>query len=179
MVQIEGLGKPIAIAQGDLVIITKGAEHVLFSDKKSASEVNNLETVIEESGYTGEGTLVYGDSSNDHETQLICGHFSFDDQIKHPLIDQLPDHILIKNYGENSGSWMEQTLKIVGNEAATDTIGSNLISHKLSEVIFVQALRVYLSSTDNINPGLAGFTDTRIAKSLRAIHESPGGALES
>lgn len=173
MVRVEGVAAPIALEQGDLIIITRGAAHSLLSELESEEEIASLDKVLEESGYSGTGTLVYGEHGKEHETQLICGHFSFDEQIRHPLIDQLPPYIVIKNYGEESGEWMEQTLKVIGAEAGREVIGSSMISLKLSEIIFVQALRTFLISESNLKPGLGGFTDSRIAKSLQAIHLNP------
>lgn len=173
MVKVEGVESPVAVEQGDLIIITKGASHTLLSNLLVDEAAASLDKVLEDSGFTGSGTLVYGNHGEGHETQLICGHFSFDEQIQHPLINQLPPFILIKNYGEQAGAWMEQTLKVIGAEAGTDAMGGNLISLKLSEILFVQALRVYLNSKDNVNPGLAGFSDSRIAKSLQAMHLNP------
>ncbi len=173
MVRVDGVEDPLALDQGDLIIITRGAAHSLLSELDAEDKVASLDTVLEESGYTGSGTLIYGEHGQEHETQLICGHFSFDDKINHPLIDQLPPYILIKNYGEEAGAWMEQTLKVIGAEAGAEGIGSSLISLKLSEIIFVQALRSYLNTTENPGPGLGGFTDNRIAKSLQAMHLNP------
>ena len=173
VVRVDGVDTLVALEQGDLIIITRGAAHSLLSDQEAEQEIASLDTVLEKSGYTGTGTLVYGSHGKDHETQLICGHFSFDEQINHPLIDQLPPYILIKNYGEQAGAWMEQTLKVIGAEAGREGIGSSLISLKLSEIIFVQALRTYLSRESDLTPGLGGFTDDRIAKSLQAMHLNP------
>ncbi|MCG8415537.1 MAG: AraC family transcriptional regulator [Pseudomonadales bacterium] len=174
VVRVDGVEDPIALDQGDLIIITRGAAHSLLSDQEAEEEIASLDSVLEQSGYTGSGTLVYGTHGKEHETQLICGHFSFDEKINHPLIDQLPPFILIKNYGEQAGAWMEQTLKVIGAEAGREGIGSSLISLKLSEIIFVQALRTYLSRESDPGPGLGGFTDNRIAKTLQAMHLNPG-----
>lgn len=173
MVKIERSNDTIALEQGDLLIVPRGAAHKLYSDAGSESCAAELDTVLQDSGFEGTGTLVYGEPGNDHETQLICGHFSFTDSINHPLIEQLPASILLRNYGEISGAWMEQTLRVIGKEAGTEEIGSSIISLKLSEIIFVQALRAYLSESDNVAPGLKGFADKRIAKSLQAIHLNP------
>ena len=128
---------------------------------------------MEESGFTGHGTLVYGELGTHHETQLVCGHFAFDKRAKHPLIDALPSFIHIKNYGETAGNWMENTLKVIGAEAGQDQMGSDLIALKLSEIIYTQALRSYLSSDSASENGLAGFSDPAIMRALQAIHQTP------
>ncbi len=173
LVRINRDDDPVLLEQGDLVIIPKGAAHTLYCEPDTEDLAVQLDQVVAESGFSGHGTLVYGDSGKHHETQLICGHFAFDPDARHPLLDGLPDHIHIRNYGQVAGSWMENTLKIIGSEAGQDQLGSELIALKLSEIIYAQALRVYLSSEEAEQTGLAGFSDPAIAKALTAIHQHP------
>lgn len=173
-VRVEGVEQVLQLEQGDLIIINRGVAHKLLSEREEESRAAELETVIADSGFTGYGTLVYGNEDSDQDTQLVCGHFAFDEKAKHPLIDQLPPYILVRDYGDMAGSWMEHTLKLIGAEAATDRMGASLISLKLSEIIFTQALRSYLNSTENRNPQLRGFVDPKISKALEAMHLNPG-----
>ncbi len=173
-IRIEGEENPILLEQGDLAIIMRGAAHTLYCDPETENQAVMLDAVLEQSGFTGKGTLVYGEYGTNHETQLVCGHFAFSEQAQNLLIDALPSHIHVKNYGAHSAQWMENTLKVIGSEAGMDQMGSDLIAIKMSEIIFAQALRSYLDHLDTEVPVLAGFADKRIAKSLSAIHEDPG-----
>lgn len=175
-VRVSAESKPVPLEQGDLVIITRGAAHTLYCDPSTENQALLLDQVVEESGFTGSGTLVYGDLGTNHETQLICGHFAFDEHAEHPLIDALPDHIHIENYGEAAGGWMESTLRIIGAEAGREQLGSDLIATKLSEIIFAQALRTYLSSEGAHKSALAGFADPSIVRALKAVHQDPSFA---
>jgi AraC-like DNA-binding protein len=163
----------VLIEQGDLVIITRGAEHSLFCDPKTEPDVLELDTVLEQSGFDGKGALVIGEVGKDHETQLVCGHFAFASDLTHPLIEALPPLIHIRNYGETSGQWMESTLRIIGAEAGRDALGGDVIALKLSEIIFAQALRDYLRNNEADQPVLAGFNDPKIARVLQAMHQTP------
>ena len=87
--------------------------------------------------------------------------------------DALPSYIHIRNYGEAAGTWMENTLRVIGTEAGRGEMGSDMIALKLSEIIFAQALRTYLNSEGADKPVLAGFSDPAIARALEAIHEDP------
>ncbi|MEX3007263.1 cupin domain-containing protein [Hoeflea sp. TYP-13] len=164
---------PVPLEQGDLVIIMRGASHTLYCDPTTENQAVLLDQVVEKSGFTGKGALVYGETGTNYETQLVCGHFAFGDNAQHLLIDALPSHIHIRNYGEAAGAWMDNTLKVIGNEAGRDQMGSDLIALKMSEIIFAQALRTYLESEGAGLPVLAGFADANIARVLTAIHEEP------
>lgn len=181
MIRVKANEPPVLLNQGDLIIITQGAAHTLFCDPTTEDLAVQLDQVVEESGFTGQGVLVYGELGTNHETQLICGHFAFDSEAKHPLIEGLPSHIHIKDYGQVAGTWMQYTLTLIGEEAGQNNLGSNLIAQKLSEIIYAQAIRTYLSSQEAINSNLAGFTDPAITRALTGIHESPqqGWTLKS
>jgi len=172
-VRIDGETDPLVLGQGDLVIITRGASHTLYCDPTTEDDALALDQVVHESGFTGKGTLIYGAPGTNQETQLVCGHFAFDKNLNHPLIDALPSSIHIKNYGEPSGRWMENTLKVIGAEAGREQMGSDLIALKMSEIIFAQALRTYLSTGGADQPVLAGFSNPNIARTLKAIHDDP------
>jgi AraC-like DNA-binding protein len=173
LIRIRPEDDPVLLEQGDLVIITRGAAHTLYCDPKTENQAVLLDQVVQKSGFTGSGTLVYGEFGTNHETQLVCGHFAFDSNADHPLINALPSHIHIRNYGEAAGSWMESTLRVIGAEAGRDQMGSDLIALKMSEIVFAQTLRTYLSSEGADRPVMAGFADPGIAKALKAIHEKP------
>lgn len=175
-VRIDEVADPVKLEQGDLIIITRGASHTLYCDPKTEKQALMLDQVVEQSGFTGSGTLVYGDTGTDHETQLVCGHFAFDSEANHPLIEALPPFIHIQNYGQESGSWMESTLKVIGAEAGRGRPGSDLIAMKMSEIIFAQALRTHLASAGSDKPVLAGFADRQIARALKAVHDTPSHA---
>ncbi len=174
LIRIEADRPPVLLEQGDLVIITRGAAHTLFCDPTTENEAVQLDQVIEQSGFTGTGALVYGELGTDHETQLVCGHFAFAENKENLLIDALPAYIHIKNYGEDAGVWMENTLKVIGNEAGRQQLGGDMIAMKMSEIIFAQALRAYLENEGADHPVLAGFADPNIAHALTAIHKDPG-----
>lgn len=172
-VRVQGEHTPVPLEQGDLLIIMRGASHTLYCDPSTENQAVLLDQVVEESGFTGKGALVHGAPGAGYETQLVCGHFAFGDNAQHLLIDALPAHIHIRNYGQTAGAWMENTLKVIGNEAGRDHMGSDLIALKLSEIIFAQALRTYLENEGAGLPVLAGFADPNIARALSAIHERP------
>ena len=173
LIRVEGEAEPVLVEQGDLIIVPRGAAHALYCDPKAEVDALPLDQVIEKSGFEGKGTLVYGEHGTNHETQLVCGHFAFSEHAHHPIVDALPAVIVVKNYGESSGKWMENTLRIIGAEAGLPGIGNDLVALKLSEIIFAQALRAYLIDEGSNKPIMAGFANPQIGRALSAIHEAP------
>ncbi|MFT5706914.1 MAG: AraC family transcriptional activator of mtrCDE [Oceanospirillaceae bacterium] len=173
LLRVAGQENIISLEQGDLIIIPRGAAHSLFCDPSTEPDALPLDEVLKASGFTGHGTLVYGGTEQHHECQLICGHFAFNKQANHPLIQALPCHIHIKNYGEITGQWMHAALQVIGEETGSNKLGSDIVALKMSEIIFAQALRIYLNSEGAHQPVLAGFANPKIAKVLQAIHANP------
>lgn len=173
LIEVEGCEKPVALAQGDLLIIPHGASHKLYCAPETRNSVLPLDTVIERSGFTGTGVLVYGGDEDDRDTQLICGHFSFEPHAKHVLMERLPPFIHLKNYGETAGKWMEATLRVIGDETGGQRIGGDLIALKMSEAILAQAIRSFIESNEAPEWGLGAFSDINLRRALDTFHKSP------
>ncbi|MCH9695506.1 MAG: AraC family transcriptional regulator [Gammaproteobacteria bacterium] len=176
-VRVVKTADPVLLEQGDLVIIPRGATHTLFCDPATEGESVHLDKIVEESGFTGHGALVVGDLGSNQETQLVCGHFAFDEHASHPVLESLPDYIHIKNYGEVAGRWMESTLRLIGTEVGRDGIGGDFIAIRMSEIILAQALRTFFATDGADKPVFAAFQDSNIAPVLTAIHKDPSKPL--
>ncbi|WP_298835897.1 AraC family transcriptional regulator [uncultured Roseobacter sp.] len=173
LVRVEGVGEPVDLAQGDLVIIPHGAPHALYCGHTPERTIMPLDTVLQVSGFTGSGVLVHGGDEPQSETQLICGHFSFDPHARHILLERLPPVIHIRNYGESAGRWMEATLRMIGEESGGQKMGGDLIALKMSETIFAQAIRTFIEGSDAREWGLGAFADRNLSRALDAFHKAP------
>lgn len=173
-VRVDNQDNAVFLEQGDLIVITRGASHILSEPREAV--ISSLDTIVKDAGFNGRGALVVGSPETGHETQLICGHFAFDSGAKHVLLDSLPDYVHVKNYGKASPDWLDNTLKMIGSELGNDKLGGDLIALKLSEIIFTQAIRYYIENDGKSRTGLAGFADSHIRTALIAMHERPGDA---
>ena len=173
LIRVDGADDVVDLAQGDLVIIPHGASHALYCDHEPEKTIMPLDVVLETSGFDGSGVLVYGGEEPRSETQLICGHFSFDPRSRHVLMERLPPFIHLKNYGENAGRWMEATLRMIGEEAGGQKMGGDLIALKMSEAILAQAIRSFIEGNDAAEWGLGAFSDRNLSRALDAFHKAP------
>ncbi len=172
-VSVSGVPDPVFLAQGDLVIIPHGASHQLYSGGDPELTVMPLDAVLKESGYDGSGVLVFGGEEPQSESQLICGHFTFDQTARHILLERLPPFIHITNYGEHAGRWMEASLQMIGEEAGGRKMGGDLIALRMSEVILAQAIRYFVESNDADEFALGAFTDKNLSRAMDAFHKAP------
>ena len=177
---VEGVPGEQELAEGDLLIIPHGARHALRH--APGAETRTVDQVVEDSGFSGRGTLVYGGHENqDLETQMICGHFAFAEDASHPLLEALPPYIHIKKADDIATLWLDTTLKLLGSVAGRVQLGSDIIAIKLAEVIFTQAIRAYLLADESKAIIFRGLKDPQINRVLGAIHEDwrQGWTLDS
>ena len=104
----------------------RGAGHRISDPADAAAK--SVDHVVEAAGFTGEGTHVCGGETSGHVTQLVCEHFTFDPKARLILLDSLPDHICLHYFGKSAPDWLNNTLKITGGKAGTETMGSGLIA---------------------------------------------------
>lgn len=176
LIRVDGADDIVDLAQGDLVIIPHGASHALYCGHEPKKTIMPLDAVLEASGFDGSGVLVFGGEEPHSETQLICGHFSFDPRARHILMERLPPFIHLKNYGESAGRWMEATLRMIGEEAGRHKMGGDLIALKMSEVILAQAIRSFIEGDAAVRWGLGAFSDRNLSRALDAFHKAPADA---
>ncbi|MBO9479569.1 AraC family transcriptional regulator [Shimia sp. R11_0] len=173
LVRVAGVAEPVVLGQGDLIVIPHGSAHVLSCRHTGFDEALPLDDVLSQSGFPGHGTLVWGGAESPRDTQLICGHFAFAEGARHLLFDRLPPYIHLRGYGEEAGTWLDATLKVIGAEAGGTRLGGDLIALKMSEAIFAQAIRAYIEQTGDVSHGLSGFADPYLARALAAFHRAP------
>lgn len=194
-VRIQGLKKARKLSKGDLIIIPHGATHILSDGPETAAIT--LDDAFTQTGYDGHGLFQLGESLetvsaasqhqtihnsaiiSDHHaqrepqplaTQLVCGHFEFNEEYRHPLIDFLPPSIICNENDETELSWLKESLRFLENVAKSEQIGSSAIIKRLSEIIFIQSIRFWHDGQDKNDGFLAALNDPQLSKGLRAFH---------
>lgn len=163
--------RPTRLGPGDFVLIPHGAQHALLDAPKR--EACTLDDVLVRAGYTGAGHLVYGGKDSDNQTRMVCGHLSFDAHARHPLLDTLPDHMVVRGGNVVSGSWFDLTLQYLEQGAKSNQIGAEAIVKRLTEIIFIQVINAWLDQEQPKFGLLAVLADRRLGHSLKAIHRDP------
>ena len=169
-IRIEGSDTPQLLSSGDLIVIPHGARHIL-SDTSDRAPISLDEAFAQES-YDGHGIFQIGGSVLPHDTQLVCGHFEFIEQFKHPLITHLPIHIIKRDSDGIDYSWLRETLRFLSHTATKQSDGSSATIKRLSEVIFIQVIRFWSQSSDTKKGFIAALNDKQLSNGLKAFHEN-------
>jgi len=178
-VSVAGLADPVSLEPGDLVLVPHGAEHKLADDPASPS--NSVDEVVAAAGFTGRGALVYGGDDTGAPTKLICGHFEFEEGLEHPLLAQLPPALVVRWEDAVRDSPLEALFRFITREVTEGRPGHTTVVQRLSEVLFVQIVRVWANQRVQNHGLLAALADRHLGAALAAIHEQPSAnwTLES
>ena len=106
-------------------------------------------------------------------TTIVCGFLSCDVRPFNPLIAALPRMIHLRAADVGSG-WVAQFLQQVVAESHASRPGSEAMLARISEMLFVDAVRRYVEALPPDGTGwLAGLRDRFVGRALMAMHASP------
>jgi AraC-like DNA-binding protein len=164
--------QPRPLASGDLIIVPHGRGHVLSDHPKTRP--TPLAQLIK-GGQGGCHLMEFGGGGA--LTRMICGSFQFDNEARSPLRSILPPLIHLNHAQNRLGEWLEPTLKMLALEARQPQPGSETLISRLLDIIFVQALRVWIASEPQSSGGwLGALRDPQIGAALSLMHREPGRA---
>jgi AraC-like DNA-binding protein len=151
---------------GDMVLFPGNCEHVMGSDLSLPAV--RTDTLIEPSlgalshlSHGGGGAL----------TRMICGYLGYDGTYGNPIVASLPPLMKLTAEDTGAGEWIRSTFQYAAAEVAKNRPGSETVLAKLSELLFVEAVRRYVESLPPDQAGwLAGLRDPLVARTLALMH---------
>jgi AraC-like DNA-binding protein len=168
-IQPEGESAATALGSGDLVIIPHGGGHVLCDSWETPPVP--LDRLVHEN-HAGYPLIRHGGGGE--ETHLICGSFQFENAAESPLLSLLPSLIHIRGSGSQAGDWLASTLELLAFEARQARPGAKAVISRLTEIIFVQAVRDWMENQPAGQGGwLGALRDPQIGAALELIHRAP------
>ena len=166
--------EPIRLREGDLIVFPQGDAHVL-------SSAPGMRAAPDMSVFARPSTplpIVYELGGGGPErTRVVCGFLGCDERPYNPLLTALPAVIhLSANGPQATTGWLGTLLNIAVKESGSARAGGENVLARLSELMFVEAIRRYLETLPSAETGwLAGLRDPVVGQALAALH---GGASE-
>jgi AraC-like DNA-binding protein len=161
-------GSSIQLQPGDVVIFPHGHAHHMSSGPAATRPFPNY-------GITAK--IKARDLSPLHAggggapSRFVCGYMTCDPYLSRPILSGLPPVFKVNIRADRSGHWLENSILHLVEEAASGTVGSEAMLAKLSEALFVDTLRRYVSGLSEQEMGwLAGARDPIVGKSLGLLH---------
>jgi AraC-like DNA-binding protein len=120
----------------------------------------------------GGGLRVICHGAGGARTRVVCGFLGCDRLEGNPLAGALPPVLRFDTRQGSSAAWMSSSLEFAADEIAAHRAGSETILAKMSELMFVEALRRYVESLPEEQTGwLAGLKDPFVSRALSLMHK--------
>ena len=155
------------IREGEVVLLPRNDAHLMGSD---LSLVPALGSELVQRPIEG-GLFNIRHGGNGDTTKMVCGFLGCQSADGNPVLSTLPP-VLTLNAGQSeAGDWIRSTFRFAAEEVAAGRPGSETILSKLSELLFVEAVRNYADNLAKDQTGwLAGLQDPYVARVLALFH---------
>jgi len=164
--QVEGEEEKVVNA-GELVLFPRNHSHLLGSDLKLPPVAGN--EIVHAPVDGGLATIRHGGDGK--KTRLVCGYLGSEGVADNPVLNALPPAIQLSIDEAGSAEWIRSTFQFAADEVAAGRPGSETVLAKLSELLFVEAVRRYLEDLPEEETGwLAGLKDPYVSQVLARIH---------
>jgi AraC-like DNA-binding protein len=166
-------GRPEELTAGDIVVLPHGDPHFL-GNGRAAKPVDSFKTFGKN---LTQGLRLARFGGGGELTRFVCGFMACEPRLSEVFLAGLPPILKVHIGKEPSGQWIENSIRFsagASQEADASPAGSALVHAKLSEVLFVETLRRYITSLPADRTGwLAGARDPAIGRALGLLHREP------
>ncbi|SFG09585.1 AraC family transcriptional regulator [Neptunomonas qingdaonensis] len=165
-------GPPLHLATGDIVAFPTGGAHWISDTPQSPRQPGSdvVKNILNGSNPFQPESEENSTSEKSSATTLLCGSFSYDSSMDHPFVKDLPCFIHIKAAETPELAWLRSLVTVLANESRQPSPGSTVMVDRLTEVLFIQLMRTYMTSTSNNVGYIAALADLQIGAALNLIH---------
>ena len=157
-------GRTVRMSAGDFVIVSRGEPHLL-SCGRGAKPFPLLDLGRRPAHL---GPVRHGGREGPIST-MICGLFSLSRPSRIGVLEALPPLLHLR---PSNDGWLELLLQRIVVESAVQHPGQQAVLSRMTEVLFVEALRSWIKTLDPGEGGwLGAMSDPYIGKALQLIHE--------
>jgi AraC-like DNA-binding protein len=158
----------------DLIIIPGGDAHSLGADLLAGPRADAARLVVRRSPYEAP-QVRYGGGGT--VTRMVCGYLACDSALFNTLLAALPRLMIVNMHDGPGRQWLTSSLQFSLAESAAPKAGAGTVLAKLSELMFVEAIRRHIESLPPGQQGwLAGLRDRFVGKALALMHSNPARA---
>src|SRR3569833_2319922 len=166
--------EPVRLHEGDIAVIPHGEPHVV----SSAPQMRAIPDVAGHRRPNDDTMLPFKlrSGAGEHsDTHLMCGFFTCDVRPIYPLIEALPRFMRIgRGSSAATDALLDHFLRLAAGEHSEKRAGSQSVLNKLSELMFIEAIRTHMDHLSGDNSGwLSGLRDPLVGRALAVMHAQP------
>jgi AraC family transcriptional regulator, alkane utilization regulator len=174
-VKLDGRADTMHVSAGDLVLFLNEARHLLGSDL----QLSPVETarLMDPAAAAGGDLIQLRHGGGGKATRFVCGYIACSRSLCRPLLEALPQVLRIPLGEGSAAALMRQLLRTGVSESLSFRPGAESVLAKLSELMFVEAMRRYVEDLPSDGRGwFAGLRDPVVGRALALMHGDPGRA---
>jgi AraC-like DNA-binding protein len=119
----------------------------------------------------GGGLYSIHHGGNGKRMRMICGFLGCASAEGNPVISTLPSILKLNVEQGGAAEWIRSTFQYAAEEVSAGRPGSETVLAKLSELLFVEAVRRYAEALPDGQTGwLAGLREPYVARALALLH---------
>lgn len=166
-VEVPGVA-PIRMEASQAILFPHGDVHVLASAPGLSPMQITTEVVTKLARPDAIANVRYGGKGE--RTRLICGFFACDAALSGHFVARFPKVVHTKFDADSAASLLPKAVRPPANQPRP---GAGAVLGKLSELLFVDAVRAYLESSPGLDGWLSGLKDRYVAEGLALIYGQP------
>ena len=160
-------GEGMVVGAGDVVLLPRNDQHLVGSDLSLPPVAGR--DIIQPRADGGMFSIHHGGGGKG--TRMVCGFLGCDSAEGNPVFSTLPPLLKLSVEQGGAAEWIRSTFQYAAEELAAGRPGSETVLAKLSELLFVEAVRRYAEALPEGRTGwLAGLRDPHVARALALLH---------
>jgi len=167
-------GQAVRLREGDLILFPQGDAHVL-SSAPGMRAAPDLSTFTRPPGPRLQ--VREGGGGGPERARIVCAFLGCDERPFNPLLTALPNVMHLPAEGPQATTgWLATLLSRAARESGDERPGGENVLARLSELMFVEAIRRYLETLPAAQTGwLAGLRDPMVGQALAELHGDAAG----
>jgi AraC-like DNA-binding protein len=166
-VRVEGEPGEVVLGAGGVALLPRNHSHLVGSDL-SLPPVKGSDVI---GPPTPSGVVSIRHGGDGARTHMICGFLGCVGAERNPVISSLPPLLTFNTAHGSAADWIRTTLTFGAAEIAAGRPGSEMMLAKLSELLFLEAVRRYADTLPEDQTGwLAGVREPYVGQALALLH---------
>jgi AraC-like DNA-binding protein len=106
-------------------------------------------------------------------TSLICGYFEFESRSWNPIIEALPEAVILRGGDSPDAKSRDALIQLMTEEAENAQSGGDVMLDRLGDALFILVVRTVMQLKQLEGGYLAALADRNLGPSFRAMHAEP------
>jgi AraC-like DNA-binding protein len=166
--------EPVELREGDIAVIPHGEPHAVSSAPGMRAQPD-LEAHRRPRNNNDPPFKLRTGADGASDTHLLCGFFACDVRPFNPLLEALPRFLRIgRRTSSAADGLLDQFIRLAAVEMRDRRAGAQSVLNKLSELVFIEAIRNHMDRLGAENTGwLAGLRDPLVGRAIALLHAQP------